>query len=169
LLRSTLAIDPGKRPGSARELMEALESCRRNLTRRGGVRSEEALRIEAFSRALTNAKACVRDPESLQALFDRAAKKAAAISKKPFKQNWAYLQTMLRLVRAYQRGEYRQISNDALVWIIAALNYLVDPFDLIPDNTPFLGLVDDAHVVELVTDKTRRTLDAFMTWETATR
>jgi uncharacterized membrane protein YkvA (DUF1232 family) len=43
----------------------------------------------------------------------------------------------------------------------------VDPFDLIPDNTPFLGLVDDAHVVELVTDKTRRTLDAFMTWETA--
>ena len=42
LLRSTLAIDPGKRPASARELMEALESCRRNLTRRAGVRSEEA-------------------------------------------------------------------------------------------------------------------------------
>src|SRR6266550_6674026 len=38
LLRSTLAIDPGKRPASARELMEALESCRRNLTRRIGVR-----------------------------------------------------------------------------------------------------------------------------------
>src|SRR4030095_13817252 len=32
LLRSALAIDPGKRPASARELMEALESCRRNLT-----------------------------------------------------------------------------------------------------------------------------------------
>ncbi len=166
LLRSTLAIDPGKRPASARELMEALESCRRNLTRRTGVRSEEAaLRIEA----LRNAKACVGDPESLQALFDSAAKKAAAISKKPFKQNWAYLQTMLRLIRAYHRGEYHQVSEDALVWIIAALNYLVDPFDLIPDSTPFLGLIDDAHVVELVTDKTRRTLDAFMTWETAAR
>jgi uncharacterized membrane protein YkvA (DUF1232 family) len=112
---------------------------------------------------------CASDPESLQALFDSAAKKAAAISKKPFKQNWAYLQTMLRLIRAYHRGEYNQVSHEALVWIIAALNYLVDPFDLIPDRTPFLGLVDDAHVVELVTDKTRRTLDAFMTWETATR
>ena len=76
---------------------------------------------------------------------------------------------MLRLIRAYHRGEYDQVSDDALVWIIAALNYLVDPFDLIPDKTPFLGLVDDAHVVELVTDKTRRTLDAFMTWETAAR
>jgi serine/threonine protein kinase len=170
LLRSTLAIDPARRPASARELMEALESCRRNITRRVGVRSEEsALRSEAFARALTDAKARASDPESLQALFDRAAKKAAAVSKKPFKRNWAYLQTMLRLIRAYHRGEYDQVSDDALVWIIAALNYLVDPFDLIPDNTPFLGLVDDAHVVELVTDKTRRTLDAFMTWETLAR
>ena len=38
LLRSCLAIDPGERPGSARELMEALESCRRNLTEVGGSR-----------------------------------------------------------------------------------------------------------------------------------
>src|ERR1051326_1131633 len=167
LLRSTLAIDPAKRPASARELIKVLEFCRRNLTRRIGASSEEtALRNKAFARALTDAKACASDPESLQALFDSAAKKASTISKKPFKQNWAYLQTMLRLIRAYHRREYDQVSDDALVWIIAALNYLVDPFDLIPDNVPFLGLVDDAHVVELVTDKTRRTLDAFMTWET---
>src|SRR5215471_770453 len=167
LLRSTLAIDPGKRPASARELMDALESCRRNLNRRVGVRSEEtALRNEAFARALRDAKACAGDPESLQALFDTAAKKAAGISKKPFKQNWAYLQTMLRLIRAYHRGEYHQVSDDALTWIIAALKYLVDPFDLIPDKIPFLGFVDDANVIEFVTDKTRRTLDAFMTWET---
>jgi len=170
LLRSTLAIDPGKRPASARELMQALESCRRNLTRRVGMRSDEAaLRSEAFARALTDAKTRASDPESLQALFEKAAKKTAAVSKKPFKRNWAYLHTMLRLIRAYHRGEYDQVSYDALVWITAALNYLVDPFDLIPDNTPFLGLVDDAHVVELVTDKTRRTLDAFMTWETLAR
>jgi eukaryotic-like serine/threonine-protein kinase len=37
LLRSTLAVDPGKRPASARELMEAMESCRRKLSHRIGV------------------------------------------------------------------------------------------------------------------------------------
>src|SRR5438445_12840148 len=37
LLRSTLAIDPSKRPASARELMEVLESCRRKLTHPIGV------------------------------------------------------------------------------------------------------------------------------------
>jgi len=170
LLRSTLAIDPGKRPASARELMEALESCRRKLTHRIGLAYQKpALRSEAFDRALTDAKAYANNPESLQALFHNAARKAAAASRKPFKENWAYLQAMLRLIRAYHHGEYHQVSGDALLWIIAALNYLVDPFDLIPDKTPFLGFVDDANVIEFVTDKTRRTLDDFMTWETAVR
>jgi len=125
-----------------------------------------ALRSEAFARALTDAKSSADDPDRLRALFEEAASKAASISKEPFKENWAYLQTMLRLVRAYHRGEYNQVSNDALPWIIAALNYLVDPFDLIPDKTPFLGFLDDAIVVEFVTTKTRQTLDDFMTWET---
>jgi eukaryotic-like serine/threonine-protein kinase len=47
LLRSTLAIDPGKRPASARELMEALESCRQKLTP-GVPNQKPALRSEAF-------------------------------------------------------------------------------------------------------------------------
>jgi eukaryotic-like serine/threonine-protein kinase len=47
LLRSTLAIDPGKRPASPRELMEALESCRRKLTP-GVSYQKSALRREAF-------------------------------------------------------------------------------------------------------------------------
>ena len=125
-----------------------------------------ALRSEAFARALTDAKACVDDRETLQTLFNEAAKKAAAVPREPFKECWPYLQTMLRLVRAHHLGEYRQIPNDALLWIVAALNYLIDPFDLIPDKTPFLGFVDDAAVIEFVIDRTHQTLDDFMTWET---
>ena len=101
-----------------------------------------ALRSEAFARALSKAKLRVVG------------------------SNWPYLQTMLRLVRAYERGEYKQVSNEDLTWIVTALNYLVDPFDLIPDKIPFLGFVDDAIVVGFVADKTRQTLDDFMIWET---
>src|ERR1700756_883027 len=117
-----------------------------------------ALRSEAFARALREAKLRVVGPGGLRSLFEKAASKAASLSGERFKGNWPYLQTMLRLVRAYERGEYRQVSNDALMWIVAALNYLVDPFDLIPDMTPFLGFVDDATVVGFVVDKTRQTL-----------
>jgi uncharacterized membrane protein YkvA (DUF1232 family) len=124
------------------------------------------LRSEAFARALSRAKLRVVGSGGLRSLFEQAAKKAASLPRQRFKENWPYLQTMLRLIRAYERGEYQQVSNDALMWIVAALNYLVDPFDLIPDMTPFLGFVDDAIVVGFVVDKTRQMLDDFMMWET---
>jgi uncharacterized membrane protein YkvA (DUF1232 family) len=128
--------------------------------------AKPALRSEAFARALIDAKTCLNNSETLGELFNEAAKKAAAVPREPFKEYWPYLQTMLRLVRAYHRSEYSQVPDAALLWVVAALNYLIDPFDLIPDKTPFLGFIDDATVVEFVADRTRQTLDDFMTWET---
>jgi len=49
LLRSMLAVDPGKRPASARELMEALESCRRKVSHRIGVFSKLNAMIAAIA------------------------------------------------------------------------------------------------------------------------
>ena len=129
--------------------------------------SKPALRSDAFARALVDAKMCLNNSETLAELFNEAAKKAAAVPREPFKEYWPYLQTMLRLVRAHHRGEYNQVPDNALLWVVAALSYLIDPFDLIPDKTPFLGFVDDATVVEFVADRTRQTLDDFMTWETS--
>jgi uncharacterized membrane protein YkvA (DUF1232 family) len=126
-----------------------------------------ALRSEAFARALSKAKMGIVGSGGLRSLFEKAAKKAASLPRHRFKANWPYLQTMLRLVHAHERGEYKQVSNDDLTWIVAALNYLVDPFDLIPDQTPFLGFLDDVVVVEFAVDKTRQTLDDFMIWETS--
>ena len=49
LLRSMLAVDPGKRPASARELMEALESCRWRSAHRIGVFYKLAALIVAMA------------------------------------------------------------------------------------------------------------------------
>ena len=128
-----------------------------------------AIRSSAFTRALLNAGAIGGDPDRLRALFEEAAQKVASIPKEPFKDSWPYLQAMLRLIRAYFRGEYRNVSQDALVFIVAAVSYLVDPFDLIPDEVPFLGFLDDATVVAFAVARTRESLDDFMTWETTAR
>src|SRR6266516_4096118 len=117
-----------------------------------------ALRSEAFARALSEAKLCVAGSGGLRSLFEQAARKAASLPRQPFKENWAYVQAMLRLIRAYYRGEYRMVSQDALLSIIAAISYLVDPFDLIPDEIPFLGFVDDATVIALAVGKTKQPL-----------
>ena len=126
-----------------------------------------ALRSEAFTRALREAKLRMAGSGGLRSIFEQAAKKASSVPRHRWKENWPYLQTMLRLVRAYERDEYKQVSTDALMWIVAALNYLVNPVDLIPDMTPLIGFVDDAIVIEFVADKTRQTLDDFMIWETS--
>jgi uncharacterized membrane protein YkvA (DUF1232 family) len=124
------------------------------------------LRSEAFARAQSKAKLRLVGPGGLRSLVEEAAKKAASLPRQRLKENWLYLQTMLRLIGAHERREYRQASDDALLWIATALNYLIDPVDLIPDMAPFLGFVDDAIVVEFVVEKTRKTLDDFMIWET---
>ena len=113
-----------------------------------------------------NATSSSRDPEALRRLYEEAAQKAASVPKEPFKDSWPYLQAMLRLIRAYFRGEYRNVSHDALIYIVAAVSYLVDPFDLIPDEIPFLGFLDDATVVSFAVARTRHALDEFMIWET---
>src|SRR5438132_11829199 len=84
-----------------------------------------ALRSEAFARALSEAKLRVVGSGGLRSLFEKAAKEAASVARHRFKANWPYLQTMLRLVRAYERGEYKQVSNEDIKWIVADLTYFV--------------------------------------------
>src|SRR5207237_4457824 len=142
---------------SSRPMRKAKSRAERHVSYR-----KPALRSEAVARAISEAKLRVVGSGGLRSLFEQAAKKAASLPKQPFKENWPYIQTMLRLVRAYERGEYQHVSNDALMWIVAGLNYLVDQFDLIPDMTTFLGFVYDVRVIEFVDDISRKTLGDFI-------
>ena len=130
---------------------------------------KELKRNRVFAAALERAKAYARDPKALRALFHEAARKAKSIPKAPFADMWAYLQAMLRLIRAYYRGEYRNVKFANLVLIIGAIIYVLDPFDLIPDWIPGLGFLDDATILAFAVQKTRETLDNFKAWETTSR
>lgn len=124
-------------------------------------------RLEAeFAQAVWSARSYVNNPERLRALFEEATKQAISLPKDSFKDIWPYFQTMLRLIRAYYRGDYRAVTESTLVVIIAAIIYLVSPLDVIPDAIPALGFLDDATVLALALKRTREELDDFMTWET---
>lgn len=126
-----------------------------------------ALRSEAFDRALRDASLRAAGPGGLRSLFEKAAREVARLPRQRFQENWPYLQAMLRLIRAHERGEYQQITKANLHWVVAALTYLIDPYDFIPDATPIIGFVDDAIVVDFILSKTREALDDFMIWETS--
>ena len=120
-----------------------------------------------FAQAMNSAKSYVEDPDRLRDLVEEASAKAASLPKESFKESWTYFQTMLRLLRAYYRGNYREIPTTTLVVIIAAIIYVVNPFDLIPDWVPGIGLLDAAFILALAIRRTRQALDEFMLWETA--
>ena len=126
-------------------------------------------RLEAeFAKAVKSAKSYVDNPQRLQPLFEEAAKQAASMPKEPFAETWPYFQAMLRLIRAYSQGTYRDVPESTLVVIIAAIIYVVNPLDVIPDALPALGFLDDATVLALAVRRSRQTLNDFMIWETAT-
>jgi uncharacterized membrane protein YkvA (DUF1232 family) len=152
----------------ARESKSRVRKSRSDL-KKSNLPPESAPRSPAFSQALTDARAYAKDPERLRQLFKEAVKKAATIRKDPFKDLWAYFQAMLRLIRAYYRREYRNVPLQNLVMIVGAIIYIVNPFDLIPDWIAGLGFADDAVVLGFAVQRTRQTLDDFMTWETAAR
>ena len=123
-------------------------------------------RLEAeFAQAVRSAKAYVDDPLRLRGLFQDAAKVARSLPTDSFGDTWPYFQTMLRLIRAYYRGEYHEVTESALVILIAAVIYVVTPLDVIPDAIPAIGFLDDATVVALATQRTRQELHDFMLWE----
>jgi len=131
------------------------------------VQEKAAIRSDAFAKAILDAKSYRDDPDSLRALFEEASAKAAAIPNAALNELGPYLQAMLRLIRAYAGGDYRNIARDQLLTIIAAVSYLVDPFDLIPDEVPFLGFIDDSTVIGFAVSRTRQALDDFILWETS--
>ncbi len=75
------------------------------------------------------------------------------------------VQTLLRLLQAWARGEYRVIPWRSLLYSVAALVYLVNPADLIPDVVVGLGLVDDVAVVAAVARMLQSDLERFRLWE----
>ena len=127
-------------------------------------------RMEAeFAEAVKSAKSYVENPPRLRSLFEEAAKQAASMPKEPFAETWAYFQAMLRLIRAYSEGKYCDLPESTLVVIIAAIIYVVNPLDVIPDALPALGYLDDATVIALAVRRSRQALDDFMAWETTAR
>jgi uncharacterized membrane protein YkvA (DUF1232 family) len=127
----------------------------------------EITQSAAFRRAAKDAEDYARDPARLRQLVQDAVGKINTTPRGPFADTWPYLMAMVRVVREYQRAEYRDVPEQNLRAIIATLLYFVSPFDVIPDWVPVLGHIDDAFVVSLALKTVRADLDAFMAWETA--
>jgi uncharacterized membrane protein YkvA (DUF1232 family) len=122
--------------------------------------------LHVLRRGADRAEALVRNPKELLSVLTRAERRLDRVDigrLNPIKKD---VQTLLRLMRAYGEGRYREVSGKNLVMAGLGVLYLVSPLDLLPDFLPG-GFFDDAAIIGFIVKKIRTELVAFEAWERA--
>jgi uncharacterized membrane protein YkvA (DUF1232 family) len=101
-----------------------------------------------------------------KARLKKLAGKALGLAKKTpgLKTVAEDVELLTQLTRDYARKEYRDIPKSSFVWIVAALAYLVNPIDSIPDVIPILGFTDDIAFLAFVMSKVHHELQRYKGW-----
>lgn len=73
------------------------------------------------------------------------------------------VETFTDVLEEFAHGRYRSLSGSAIVVIVAALSYVVDPDDVWPDAHPS-GYVDDLAVLAFTRALVATDLDDFRAW-----
>lgn len=74
------------------------------------------------------------------------------------------LKLLQELLVAWVRGDYRGVSSQALLSVVAALLYFLSPVDLVPDWLLGVGFLDDLAVLAWVVRRWQSEIDAFKLW-----
>ena len=101
--------------------------------------------------------------------IDKAARKLEPLTGLPIIGGTvADVQDIISMLDDYYHGRYRKIPVAALLGSIGVIAYLVSPFDLVPDNIPLLGFIDDAFVINtVVTLCVDKELERYRQWRAA--
>ena len=122
--------------------------------------------VQAVRRGMSRAEGLVRHPTELLTLLTKAERRLDRVQAGPLTPIKKDLQTLLRLMRAYGEGRYRQVSGRNVALAALGIVYLVSPLDVVPDFLPG-GFADDAAVIGFIVRKIRTELVAFEAWERA--
>lgn len=128
---------------------------------------ERILQSVFFKNAREKAYSYARNTERMTDLIRSVSAKSSRVAGGEA-THFSFLEqvgTLVRMLRAYKRGEYKTIPWKSLVLIIAALVYFVSPFDFIPDLLPLVGLSDDMALVVWVVKSLKDDITDFRTWE----
>ena len=74
---------------------------------------------------------------------------------------------MVNMVKDYIRKKYRRVPLKTITMITAALIYLVNPNDAVPDYLPGVGYLDDAAVMNFVLVSVKEDVEKYKEWKCA--
>lgn len=69
------------------------------------------------------------------------------------------------MIADYVDGKYREVPIASIITMLAAIIYLVNPIDIIPDIVPVLGQADDAAVLLLAFRAIDNDIQSYAAWK----
>jgi len=75
------------------------------------------------------------------------------------------MKDMVRMFKAMVSGEYRIFPWRSAVVLLLVAAYAINPFDIIPDYIPFVGVIDDAAMLTFLWRSLAKDVRLFREWE----
>lgn len=120
-----------------------------------------------FTDARAQAERLLRDPSAARKLVDQVVLRMEELERQPgpIGQLFERLGALVRMVRAYVGGSYRDLPTKTILLCLAGLVYFIMPADVIPDFVLGFGLIDDAAVLGFILNSIQGDLTRFKKWE----
>lgn len=121
--------------------------------------------VKALKANTEKAKAFLDDDQKMEKLFQEFEEKLKLIPK--IGNRASDVAVLLSMIRAFAKKQYTEVPVTSILFGIAALIYVVNPFDLMPDYIPGVGLLDDAAALGLVLQALHMDLNKYKKWQKA--
>jgi len=119
-----------------------------------------------FGNLVEKATHYMKNPDEFNNLLNEVFKKANVDSgNKAVKKMSEMLQSLFRMTKASFSGEYTELPKVKIFLGLAAAAYIIAPKDLIPDNIPFIGMLDDMVVLAWLIKVSNDEIIKFRAWE----
>jgi uncharacterized membrane protein YkvA (DUF1232 family) len=129
------------------------------------LKEEEVFR--QFEQNKGKAEKLLEDKKKMERFLERLEKK---LSKIPLAGDYlSDIPVLVSLVKAYIDKRYKEIPIGSIIAIVAVLIYFLNPFDLIPDFIPGIGVLDDVAVIAIAYKFVHDDIQEYRVWRSANK
>ena len=123
------------------------------------------LNSRSYGKAMGLVKGLLDSPDKLSKLLAKAQNKITKHRSGRIGELMDLILACFRLLTCYVSGEYRDISFESIVLILASIAYFVMPLDVLPDFLFGMGLFDDAALLGWMLRSVTDDIKRFIEWE----